>query len=147
MTPDAFLKLVIEVLHNYNIGIVYQNNVFRIIEANNVKQDVPRIIRARAVPNIPDDMRPTFVFVQLHNVQTNFMLPWLSMAFKDRMQFQGVNEVNGVLIIGTRDDVRAAIDAIEVLDQPSMTGSRSMKIMPAYWSAQKLAEHSLLDQG
>ena len=38
MTPDAFLGLVIDVLRNYGIGVVYQNNVFRIIEAGNVKQ-------------------------------------------------------------------------------------------------------------
>jgi general secretion pathway protein D len=144
MSPDAFLKLVIEVLRNYNIGVVYQNNVFRVIEAGNVKQDVPRIIRARAVPNMPDDMRPTFMFIQLHNVTSQFMLPWLGMAFKDRLQFQGVNEVNGVLVIGTRDDVRAAVDAIEVLDQPTMAGSRSMKIVPSYWSAQKLVDQLLI---
>ncbi len=144
MTPDAFLRLVVEVLRNYNIGVVYQNSVFRVIESASVKQDVPRIIRARSVPNLPDDMRPTFLFVQLHNVSSGFMLPWLGMAFKDRLQFQGVNDLNGVLIIGMAEDVRAAIGAIEVLDQPGMAGSRSTKIMPAYWSAQKLVEQLAL---
>jgi general secretion pathway protein D len=137
--PNEFFKIVTEVLQNYGISIVYQNNVFRVIESANRRQDLPRIVWSRAVSNVPADQRPVFQFVQLKNVQTAFMTTWLAVALKDRIQIQGVGQVNGLLIMGKSDDVQAALETIEVLDQPHMAGNRSMKIVPQFWTAQKLA--------
>ncbi|MDX2225451.1 MAG: secretin N-terminal domain-containing protein [Rhodospirillaceae bacterium] len=138
--PDAFYGLVTQVLGNYGISVVYQNGVYRIVESANRRQDLPRIIWSRASANMPEDMRPIFQFVQLKNTQTAFMTTWLNVALQERIQIQGVNQLNGLLILGKSEDVAAAIETIEVLDQPHMAGSRSMKISPRYWSAQKLGE-------
>jgi general secretion pathway protein D len=140
MNPNSFYDLVSAVLQNYGISVVYQNNIYRVIESANRRQDLPRIIASRAVKTVPDDMRPIFQFVQLKNVQTANLMIWLTMALKDRVQLQAVGPVNGVLIMGKQEDVNAALETIEVLDQPYMAGAQSMRITPIYWSAPKLAE-------
>ncbi|MCB2106155.1 MAG: hypothetical protein KDE14_00585 [Rhodobacteraceae bacterium] len=139
ITPNDFFRLVQDVLQNYGIAVVYQNNVYRVVESANRREDLPRIIWSRAVRNVPGELRPIFQFVQLKNVQTAFMTTWLGVALQDRVRIQGVNEVNGLLLMGKSEDVAAALETIQVLDQPHMAGSSSVKIVPRYWSADKLA--------
>ena len=140
IAPNDFYRLVGDVLSNYGISVVYQNGVYRVIESANRRQDLPRIISARAAQDIPSDMRPVFQFVQLKNVQTQYLMLWLQMALSDRIKVQAAGIVNGVLIMGKNDDVAAAVETIEVLDQPHMAGAKSMRITPVYWSADKLAD-------
>ena len=138
--PDQFYRLVTEVLGNYGLSVVYQNNVYRIIEAATAKQDVPQIVRSRALSSVPGEQRPIFFFTPLHNVQSAFMQTWLELALKDRVKFSGIGNSNGLLLMGKREDINAALETIDILDQPSMAGNHSLKISPAFWSAMKLAE-------
>jgi general secretion pathway protein D len=140
LSRDQFYRLVTDVLGNYGISVVYSNNVYRIIEAANVKQAIPRIIRSRALGTIPSDMRPLFYFQPVHNIATGTMVIWLNLALKERVQAIPINYANGLLLLGNSEDVNAAIETIETLDQPYLAGSRSLKISPAFWSAQKLAQ-------
>ena len=68
------------------------------------------------------------------------MQTWLELALKDRVKFSGVGNSNGLLLMGKREDINAALETIDILDQPSMAGNHSLKISPAFWSAMKLAE-------
>ncbi len=138
--PDEFYKLVKDVLTNYGITVAYQNGVYRIIETSTAKQDVPQIVRSRALSSVPGDQRPIFFFTPLHNVQSGFMQTWLELALRDRVRFSGVGTSNGLLLMGKREDISAALETIEILDQPYMAGNHSLKITPAFWSAAKLAE-------
>src|SRR5262249_2216759 len=124
---------------NYGISVVYSNGVYRIIESTNVKQGIPRIVRTRAIPQIPSDMRPVFYFAPLSNVSTATMTIWLQIALKDRVQAISVANLNGLLLLGSSSDVNAAVELMQALDQPYLAGSRSIKISPAFWSAGKLA--------
>jgi len=140
--PDKFYRLVSEVLNSYGLQVVYQGNInsYRIIEAATARQDVPQIIRSRALATVPGDQRPIFYFAPIHNVQSSFMMGWLELALRDRVRFSPVGNSNGLLLMGRREDINAALETLEILDQPSMAGARSLKISPAYWSAQKMAE-------
>ena len=138
--PDQFYRLVTEVLANYGLTVVYQNNVYRIIEASTARQDVPQIVRSRALSSVPGDQRPIFFFTPLHNVPSGYMQTWLELALRDRVKFAGVGNSNGLLLMGKREDISAALETIEILDQPYMAGNHSLKITPAYWSAAKLAD-------
>jgi general secretion pathway protein D len=142
ISPDEFYQVIVELLSNYGIGVVYQGNVniYRVIEASTAKQDVPRIIRSRALGSVPGDQRPIFFFTPIHNVQSGFMQSSLELALRDRVRFSGVGTSNGLLLMGKREDINAALETIEILDQPYMAGNHSMKISPAFWSAAKLAE-------
>jgi general secretion pathway protein D len=57
----------------------------------------------------------------------------------DRIQAIALPSANGLVILGADEDVRSAVEIIETLDQPYMAGSQSLKISPAFWSAQRLA--------
>jgi len=140
--PDQFYRVVTEVLGNHGLAVVYQDSTkfYRIIEGAAARQEVPQIARSRSLSSIPGDQRPIFFFTPLHNVQSGFMQAWLELALKDRVRFSGIPNANGLLLMGKRDDIAAALETIEVLDQPSMAGNHSLKISPVYWSADRLAE-------
>lgn len=138
--PDQFYRLVTEVLATYGLQVVYQNNVYRIVEGAAVRPDVPTIVRSRSLSSVPGDQRPIFFFTPIHNVQSASMQGWLELALRDRVRFQPVGNANGLLLMGRREDINAALETIEILDQPNMAGNRSLKIMPAFWSAGRLAE-------
>ncbi len=139
LPPNEFYQLIVETLQFYGVSVVYSSNVYRIVDATTTKDPVPRIIRTRAISSIPADMRPLFYFEPLDNVSTTTMSIWLDLALRGRIQTVAVPNANGLLLLGERDDVGAALDIIDVLDQPYMAGYRSLKISPAFWSAQNLA--------
>ncbi len=139
LSPDQFYQLIVETLQFYGISVVYSNNVYRIIDSTASKDPIPRIIRTRAISTIPPDMRPLFYFEPLDNISTSTMNVWLGLALKDRVQTVPVPYANGLLLLGGKDDVAAALEIIDILDQPYLAGYRSLKISPAFWSAQKLS--------
>jgi len=139
LNPDEFYHLIVETLQFYGVSVVYSNNVYRIVDSTTAKDPVPRIIRTRAISSIPADMRPLFYFEPLDNISTATMSIWLGLALKNRVQTVAVPNANGLLLLGDKEDVAAALDIIDVLDQPYMAGYQSLRISPAFWSAQKLA--------
>jgi general secretion pathway protein D len=139
MEPAAFYEMVSAVLSNYGISVVYQNNIYRIVESSNIRQNVPTIIRSRALPATPGDMRPIFYFMPLRNISTGQMTLLLETALKDRVVTRGIPGSNGLILLGTTEDVAAAVETIQIMDQPHFAGYRSLRISPAFWSAQKLA--------
>ena len=64
------------------------------------------------------------------------MQVWLDLTLRQRLQVVNVPYTNALLLLGNAEDVAAAIDVIETLDQPNLAGSRSLKISPAFWSAE-----------
>lgn len=140
LSPNEFYDLVSEVLSNYGVSVVYTNNVYRIVEASSVKKPIPRIIRARTSASVPPDLRPLFYFQPLNSVPTSTMMIWLGLIMGERVQVMVLPSANGLVLLGSDEDVRSASEIIETLDQPYMAGSQSLKISPAFWSAQRLAQ-------
>lgn len=138
LSPDDFYSLTTQVLGNYGIGVAYENNVYRIVENSQVQAEMPRIIRSRAFSNVPGDMRPVFYYATIDNVRVKTMSVWLGLALPNRLQIVSVPFSNALLLLGNPEDIAAAIEIVEILDQPNLAGSRSLKISPAFWSADKL---------
>ena len=140
--PGQFFDVVKQVLVNNGVSVVYQSDtkIYRIVEAATVRQDVPTIVRSRALSTVPGTQRPIFYFVPIHNVQSASMQGWLELALRDRVRFSSFGSANGLLLMGRREDINAALETIEILDQPTMAGNRSMKILPAYWTAGRLTD-------
>ena len=138
--PDEFYNLVVQVLENYDINVVYQGGVYRFIETDRFQRDIPRIIRSRAFPNVPADMRPMFYYATVHNVQASTLRSWLDLALGDRINVLSVGGANAMLLLGRAEDVEAALETVTILDQPHLAGHRSVKISPAFWSAERLAQ-------
>ena len=143
LSPGDFLKLVRQVLSNYGVSVVYQNNIFRIVDSAGLRKDIPRIVRSRTMPNVPDDQRPVFFYISLSAIPAGLMQSWLTQSLPDRLTFQSLPFANGLLILGKPEDIEAARETIAVLDQPAMAGFKSMRIAPAFWSADKLTTQLL----
>jgi general secretion pathway protein D len=139
LEPDQFMGVVRQVLGNYGVGILYQNGVYRIVESTAMRQDIPRIVRSRAMPNVPNDMRPVFYYAALSAIPAGLMQSWLQQSLKDRIQYQSLPLANGLLMLGKPEDIEAAKETIAILDQPAMAGFKSIRLSPVYWSAEKLA--------
>lgn len=140
--PQQFYDIVKQVLVNNGVSVVYQSDtkIYRVVEAATVRQDVPTIVRSRALATVPGDQRPIFYFAPIHNVQSASMQGWLELALRDRVRFSPFGNANGLLLMGRREDINAALETIDILDQPTMAGNRSLKISPAFWSAGRLAD-------
>ena len=140
MPPDEFFELVVQVLENYDISVVYQGGVYRIIERDRFQRDIPRIIRSRTFPSVPANMRPIFYYASVHNVQASILRSWMELALGDRINVLSVPNANAMLLLGRAEDVEAALETITILDQPHLAGNRSVKISPAFWSAERLVD-------
>jgi len=140
ISPHDFYTLAVQVLENYGITVVYRGNVYRVVESVKATEDIPRIIRTRALSTVPDDMRPVFYYRPLHNSRLATMQTWLQLALARRVQVISVPGANGLMLIGNGNDVAAALEIIQVLDHPVLAGTTSVKIAPAYWSAPRLAQ-------
>jgi general secretion pathway protein D len=138
LSPDNFYVLVTQVLGNYGISVAYENNVYRVVQNSQVQGEMPRIIRSRAFSAVPGDMRPVFYYAMINNIRVKTMSVWLDLALRNRVQVVTVPYSNALLLLANSEDISAAIDIIEILDQPNLAGSRSLKISPAFWSADKL---------
>ena len=141
--PEGFYQLVTQVLSNYGISVAYQNNVYRIVENSQAQREIPRIIRSRAFSSVPGDMRPVFYYATVNNIRVKTMQLWLELSLRNRIEVISVPYSNATLLLGNPEDVAAAIEVIEILDQPNLAGSRSLKISPAFWSADKLTQQLL----
>jgi general secretion pathway protein D len=142
-TPNDFYLLVSQVLSNYGISIAYQNNVYRIVENSQAQASIPRIIRTRAFSNVPGDMRPVFYYALIDNIRVRIMQSWIELSMRGRVQIVTVPYSNALMLLGTSEDIAAAIELIEILDQPDMAGNESLKISPAFWSADRLTTQLL----
>ncbi|MAI05756.1 MAG: hypothetical protein CBC47_01135 [Alphaproteobacteria bacterium TMED87] len=140
LKPDDFYQLVTQVLTNYGVSVVYQNNVYRVIQNTQAQSEIPRIVRSRAFSSVPGDMRPVFLYVKIDNVRVKSMQVWLEQALKGRLRINGVPYTNALMLLGTAEDIAAASEVIEILDQPNFAGNRSLKISPAFWTADKLTQ-------
>ena len=137
---DDFYRLVTQVLSNYGVSVAYENNVYRVIENTQAQMEVPRIIRSRAFSNVPGDMRPVFYYATVNNIRVKTMQLWLNLALRKRLEIITVPYANALLLLANTEDIFAAIEIIEILDQPNLAGHRSLKISPAFWSASKLSQ-------
>lgn len=140
LMPDDFYALVTQVLGNYDISVAYDNNVYRIIENTQAQVQMPRIIRSRAFTSVPGDMRPVFYYATVNNIRTRTMSVWLDLALRDRLEIISVPYSNALLLLANSEDIAAAIEIIDILDQPNLAGNQSLKLSPAFWSAQKLTD-------
>ena len=88
-------------------------------------------------------MRPVFFYATIDNVRVKTMAAWIDLTLRNRLQVVNVPYSNALLLLGNSEDVAAAIEVIDILDQPNLAGNSSLKITPAFWSAEKLTRQLL----
>lgn len=140
VSPEQFYNLVVNVLANYDVGVRYQGGIFRVAGRQASGPESPRIIRTRALPNVPSSQRPIFQYLSLQSIDAQTAQRWVLAAFGQSVTLFSDQPNNAVLILGAPDTVAAAVEAIRVLDQPRLAGSQGVRIEPAFWSAKNLAD-------
>lgn len=126
-------------LKSYGVAAVDLGGLVRIVPDSASLGHLPEIVRGAALPDTPLPLRPVFQLVELQAVRQIDVVGWLRTLFGDRIKAHEDATRNALLISGTPDNLRAALDAIRVLDQPVLSGVQSASVTPVYWSADELA--------
>jgi general secretion pathway protein D len=126
-------------LKSYALSVVEVAGLVRVVPDNASQGDLPGIRFGAALPDVPASLRPMFQLVPLQAVRQSDVTGWLRMLFGDRVRVQEDSTRNAVLISGNPDNVKAALEALSVLDQPALKGRSSLTLTPAFWSADELA--------
>ena len=139
-TPSQVLETTRLLLKSYGVSVQDMGGDFyRIVPDNNQAGYLPEIRRGRAQPDVPLPMRPVFQLVELTAVKYTDVGNWLKAMFGNRLNVQDDANRNALLISGQGAEVGAALEAIQVLDQPLMRGRSSRLVTPANLNADDLA--------
>ena len=138
-TPAQVLETVRLLLKSYGVAVQEISGLVRVVPDTNQSGYLPEIRRGRAQPDMPLPMRPVFHFVELTAVRQAEVSQWLRAMFGTRLTIQDDPGRNALLISGQSAEVTAALEAIQVLDQPLMRSRGSRLITPASLGADDMA--------
>lgn len=126
-------------LKSYGLSVIDAGGLTRIVPDNAATGDLPGIRFGAASPDVPSPLRPVFHLLTLNSVRQTDVTNWLRTMFGDRVRVSEDAGRNAVVLTGNPDNIKAALDAIQILDQPAMKGRSSLALTPAYWSAEEMA--------
>lgn len=127
------------VLRAYGVTIQELPGLTRFVPDNSDAGSLPEIRRGRAMPEVPETLRPQFHLIEMENTQAPQVAGWLRNIFKEKITVQEEASRNALILSGTPQNVSAAMQAIISLDQPLMRGRLSARITPIYWSSDELS--------
>ena len=139
MDADQIFAAAQAVLRSYGIAAQEFNGLVRVVPENSQSGYLPEIRRGRAMPDVPESLRPVFFLVELEHTQSTQAVTWLRTLFGNRLTATEDARRNMILLSGQSDAIRTALEAIQLLDQPQMRGRYSVRIAPVFWSAEELA--------
>ena len=140
LSAVALAEATRALLKSYGLVVTEFDNLVRVTPAGGNAGYLPELQRGRASPDVPQSLRPIFYMVELESVSPSNVSSWLRTLFGQRVAVQDDLTRQAVLISGQTDDVSAALEAVQVLDQPMMRGRNSARIAPLYWSADELSK-------
>lgn len=141
-----------EVLQRYGIRISEENGLLRFAPGEGEAGDPPRLITARALPEVPAGQRPVFVAMPLDVSEPGRIAAQVRGLFGSGagVTLTEMVDVNALLISGSPASVQAAMEAVAMLDRVALRDKRSLRINPLYLGADVLAKELrdvLLAQG
>lgn len=138
--PD-FLSLVSLALKDYGIRVSAQHGLYVVIGESSARQRRPSFIRSRSRPGTPAALRPVVQFVQLKAIDSNNMRNLLLQAFPRGGALEVTNDsaTGSVILSGLPEDVDAALDIIETMDDLAFADSEVLQFKPIFWQVDELA--------
>lgn len=127
------------VLQAYGVNVNEFEGLVRVVPTSGTGGMAPEIIRGRAQPDVPVSLRPIFYVLELENTSQANVTGWVRTLFQGRVNVTEDAQRNAIMLSGQADGVMAAVEAIGLLDQPSLRGRYSARISPVFWSATDLA--------
>lgn len=139
-TPSQLFESAKTVLRAYGIVVQELPGLVRFVPDTADPGSLPEIRRGRALPEVPEALRPQFHIVELENTNVNNMSTFVRTTFVGKVSVQEDLTRNAIILSGSPANVSAAMQAVIALDQPLMRGKNSARIVPVYWSAEELAK-------
>jgi general secretion pathway protein D len=127
-------------LKSYGIAVQDLGGLIRFVPDNATTGYLPEIRRGRALPDTPLPMRPVFLLAELVSLRPSDVMQYLRTLFGEKIRFTEDPSRNSILMSGNGDDLQAALEAIQVLDQPLFKARNSIRISPTFLSAEDLAK-------
>ena len=128
------------VLRSYGLAVNEYNGLVRVVPDNAQTGALPEIRRGRAQPDVPGSLRPIFYLAELSHTNSGQAVSWLRTLFPNRLTVTDDNARNALMLAGQTDTVNAALEALQLLDQPRMRGNLSARILPVFWGAAEMAQ-------
>lgn len=139
LSANELLAMAEKILAGYGIAVSWDGEVMHIAPNDVLASQMPVLIRSRALPEIPSQLRPIFQIVDLDKVSLNDMTVWLTNAYGTKVKIFGSPGTHSIMVFGLPENVAAVVEAVHVLDQPRFAGKRNIRANPVYWSAPALA--------
>jgi general secretion pathway protein D len=127
-------------LKSYGVAVQDLGGVLRFVPDNANTGYLPEIRRGRALPDTPLPMRPVFLLAELVIQRPPDVMGYLRTLFGEKIRFTEDPTRNSILMSGNGDDIQAALEAIQVLDQPLFKARNSIRIQPTFLSAEDLVK-------
>jgi len=127
-------------LKTFGVAVQDVGGLVRFVPDNTSAGYLPEIRRGSALPDTPLPLRPIFQLVELQAVRANEVSSYLRTLFGEKIRLTEDPLRNSLLLAGNGDDVQAAIEAIQILDQPLFKARSSIRITPNIWSADEMAK-------
>ncbi|EIJ41950.1 type II secretory pathway, component PulD [Beggiatoa alba B18LD] len=139
-TPVQLYKLANQVLENYGVGLALQDNLLRFVPAaSNINPVPPLLVTGTTLPSVPISHRPIFQVVPLKVLRNTQIANWLRQIYNNpKLQMLEDPERNAIVLLGTPELIRNAVNIIGFLDQPFMRSRHSVRIEPVFLSAEDL---------
>ncbi|KAB2911389.1 MAG: hypothetical protein F9K30_21775 [Dechloromonas sp.] len=142
-TPQELLAVATEVLSSYGLQVMRTDNIYRIVPSDVMMQQIPDVIRSRALPDVPVDLRPIFQYFQLQEAKVADVVSAIANIVGSKVKLQPIPQTNAVIIFGLPQDMQTVSRMIATLDRASFGNNLSIRIDPVYWNAQPLAQRLL----
>ncbi len=140
MTASNAESMVKLLLKTYNVSVYDFGGLTRVVPETNFNNMLPEIRRGRSLPDTPLAQRPIFHMVELQAVTKIDIQTYLSVVFGTRINVIADPLRQIFLLSGTADDIAAALEVIQMLDQPQMKARSAVRISPQIWSAEELTK-------
>lgn len=141
-TPEVIYQAAIVILGDYGVQTLKTDDLLRFSYSNKTPVgEPPLFVSGRTLPNVPVSHRPVFQMITLHSVRNTDVRGWLNQLYKGHgLTVSEDPKRNALILQGSQEIIAQAVQAIEVLDQPSMRSRYSIKIAPLYQPASTLAD-------
>ena len=141
LAPADVYDLAESVLAEYGVALRFDDGVVHVeLAATADANRPPLLVTGRAMPDVPGSHRPVFQLLDLEVVQAAEAARWLTTLFGERLKITEDPRRNALLINGKPADVKAAVDAVRVLDTPTMRGRTGRRVNPAFMPPNVLAD-------
>jgi general secretion pathway protein D len=139
LSGEALFAMTQSVLADYGVAVSWDGKVLHVVTDQKLLAEMPEVIRGRALRELPTVLRPIFQVVDLRQVSAGDMMQWLTNAYGANIRVTASPSGRSIMIFGLPQNVEAAIQAVQVLDQAPLAGRASLRVSPVYWSARDLA--------